>query len=84
MESLKSQLDRLSGRSQIKEVNIEAQEAIIRVLQQRYDAEKQGRAKAQWALTDRAQALDNCLTQQRALEKEAVTCQEELSALNRA
>ena len=60
------------------------QEAMISKLQQKHEAEKLSRGKAQRALADRAEALVSCNNQRRVLEKEVVQCTRDLHALKAA
>ncbi len=57
---------------------------MISKLQQKHEAEKLSRGKAQRALADRAEALVSCNNQRRVLEKEVVQCTRDLHALKAA
>lgn len=68
----------------IKEVNMQSQEAIIRVLQDKAQQEREARAKAQFALSERVEALEGCVRQRKALEEEVHQCQHDVAAFMRA
>jgi hypothetical protein len=74
IDVLQAELERMSRGGSIREDNLAAQEAVIRVLKDQGDAEKSGRTKAQRALSEKAQALDRCLVQQHELAWEVQQC----------
>mmetsp|Transcript_5399 Transcript_5399/g.11899 ORF Transcript_5399/g.11899 Transcript_5399/m.11899 type:complete len:182 (-) Transcript_5399:983-1528(-) len=84
IESLKQQLERIYANKRISEANMQAQEAIIRKLQERHEAERAARSKAQYALSERSQALQLCQKQQLVLEQEIISCGRDLSMLKKA
>lgn len=84
LDQLRAQLDKALAREQLRESNVQAQDATIRSLRQRYDTEKTARSKAQWALSERTSALDTCQAHNAALRHEAVGCEADLAAARAA
>ena len=74
IEQLQAELARLSSGGSIRDDNLAAQEAVIRLLKEQSEAEMGARTTAQKALSEKAQALDKCLVQQHELAWEVQQC----------
>lgn len=64
-----------------KEESLLAKEELIRQLQSKAAAEHDAKTKAQLALLDRAEALQDCKAKQTALAGEVAQCHSDLSAV---
>ena len=84
IDALKRQLVQLQGTRLKTEVNMAAQESLIKALQQRQEAEKAAKYKAMYALAARSRNLDECQKQQQQLEEGLVLCRRDLGALKQA
>lgn len=74
IEALQAEVERLGRGGIIREDNLAAQEAVIRVLKEQSDNEKAARTTAQKALSEKAEALDKCLVVQHDLAWEVEQC----------
>jgi hypothetical protein len=74
IEALQAEVERLGRGGVIREDNLAAQEAVIRVLKEQSDNEKAARTTAQKALSEKAEALDKCLAVQHDLAWEVEQC----------
>ena len=84
IDSLRRQLVQLQGTRIKTEVNMAAQESLIKALQQRQEAEKAAKYKAMYALAERSKNLEECSKQQQQLEEGLVMCKRDLGALRQA
>ena len=84
VEGLKQQLQHLQGTRMKTEINMAAQESLIKALQQRQETEKAAKYRAMYALAERSRNLDECSKQQQQLEEGLVMCRRDLGALEQA
>ncbi len=77
-------MERLSRGGIIREDNLAAQEAVIRVLKEQSDSEKSARTTAQKALSEKSETLDKCLAVQHDLAWEVEQCNSKGQAGRRA
>jgi hypothetical protein len=78
---LQYQIEKALVAGKVKEANLQATESVIATLTERSDAERAMRSKAQLALAQKAQELQQCVQQRDATAAEVERCGNQIHEL---